>query len=117
MIRGEIMPRKSKVDKELVSETIVENNVDEIVTVNSSVVLADVKEFRMPLNEFIHINLLSDVKTVYICNIGGGDLYYIENSLDDKVLIKPNEIKKVDGVDKIILYSYSRPLVKIEQYK
>ena len=111
------MARKSKVDKELVSETIVENNINEVDENILNEALVDFKEFRMPLNEFVHINMLPGVKTVYVYNNGGGDLYYIENSLDDKVLIEPNEIKKIDGINKVILYSYSRPLVKIEQYK
>lgn len=111
------MPRKSKINKELVSETVVKNDMNEAVLNNSEAVLEDVREFRMPLNEFIHINLLPNIKSVNIFNLGGGDLYYIENDLNDKVLIKPNEVKKVDDVDKVILYSYSRPLVKIEQYR
>lgn len=109
------MARKAKVEKEIINE--VENNENEVVINDSDVILEDVREFRMPLNEFVNVSLIPNIKTVYLFNLGGGDLYLVQESFTNKILIKPNEVKKLDGVDRIVLYSYSRPLVKVEQYK
>lgn len=91
---------------------------DEVVEVEN-LGMVDKQEFRMNLHELFVVNLVQGVREVIVKNLGGGDLYVSNSELkyNDSDLVKPDSEKVFKNPDRVILYSFSRPLVAVEQYK
>lgn len=77
------------------------------------------EKFRMNLLELFVVDLIPNVKRVVVKNLGGGDLYVSDSELkyDESDLVRPNTEKGFENPNMVIMYSFSRPLVVIEQYK
>ena len=94
---------------------------DEVVEVAEveNLGMVDKQEFRMNLHELFVVNIVPGVKEVIVKNLGSGDLYANSSEIkyEESDLVKPNSEKVFKNPESVLLYSFSRPAVSIEQYK